>query len=98
MNGLYLTLPIFLPLAGGLVSYLIRFPNSRSRHLFYGVLICLTSAVTWLSILRCGSESFQLLRFTEELTLTLGWTALPGSLRGWPLPCGPSPCCTPSTT
>ena len=71
MNGLYLTLPIFLPLVGGLVSYLIRFPNSRSRHLFYGVLICLTSAVTWLSILRCGSESFQLLRFTEELTLTL---------------------------
>ena len=59
MNGLYLTLPIFLPLVGGLVSYLIRFPNSRSRHLFYGVLICLTSAVTWLSILRCGSESFQ---------------------------------------
>lgn len=42
MNGLYLTLPIFLPLVGGLVSYLIRFPNSRSRHLFYGVLICLT--------------------------------------------------------
>ena len=71
MNGLYLTLPIFLPLVGGLVSYLIRFPSSRSRHLFYGVLICLTSAVTWLSILRCGSESFQLLRFTEELTLTL---------------------------
>ena len=71
MNGLYLTLPIFLPLVGGLVSYLIRFPNSRSRHLFYGVLICLTSAVTWFSILRCGSESFQLLRFTEELTLTL---------------------------
>ncbi len=28
MNGLYLTLPIFLPLVGGLVSYLIRFPNS----------------------------------------------------------------------
>ena len=71
MNGLYLTLPIFLPLVGGLVSYLIRFPSTRSRHLFYGVLICLTSAVTWLSILRCGSESFQLLRFTEELTLTL---------------------------
>ena len=71
MNGLYLTLPIFLPLVGGLVSYLIRFPGNRSRHLFYGVLICLTSAVTWLSILRCGSESFQLLRFTEELTLTL---------------------------
>ena len=44
MNGLYLTLPIFLPLVGGLVSYLIRFPNSRSRHLFYGVLICLTAA------------------------------------------------------
>ena len=56
---------------GGLVSYLIRFSSTRSRHLFYGVLICLTSAVTWLSILRCGSESFQLLRFTEELTLTL---------------------------
>ena len=71
MNGLYLTLPIFLPLVGGLVSYLIRFPSTRSRHLFYGVLICLTSAATWLSILRCGSESFQLLRFTEELTLTL---------------------------
>ena len=71
MNGLYLTLPIFLPLVGGLVSYLIRFPGNRSRHLFYGVLICLTSAVTWFSILRCGSESFQLLRFTEELTLTL---------------------------
>ena len=44
MNGLYLTLPIFLPLVGGLVSYLIRFPSTRSRHLFYGVLICLTSA------------------------------------------------------
>ena len=30
MNGLYLTLPIFLPLVGGLVSYLIRFPSTRS--------------------------------------------------------------------
>ena len=49
MNGLYLTLPIFLPLVGGLVSYLIRFPSTRSRHLFYGVLVCLTSAVKWLS-------------------------------------------------
>ena len=39
MNGLYLTLPIFLPLVGGLASYLIRFPSTRSRHLFYGVLI-----------------------------------------------------------
>ena len=29
MNGLYLTLPIFLPLVGGLVSYLIRFPSTR---------------------------------------------------------------------
>ena len=98
MNGLYLTLPIFLPLVGGLVSYLIRFPNSRSRHLFYGVLICLTSAVTWLSILRCGSESFQLLRFTEELTLTLRMDGASRLFAGLALPCGPLPCCTPSTT
>ena len=56
MNGLYLTLPIFLPLVGGLVSYLIRFPSTRSRHLFYGVLICLTSAVTWLSMRMDGAS------------------------------------------
>ena len=98
MNGLYLTLPIFLPLVGGLASYLIRFPSTRSRHLFYGVLICLTSAITWLSILRCGSESFQLLRFTEELTLTLRMDGASRLFAGLAATRGPLPCCTPSTT
>jgi multicomponent Na+:H+ antiporter subunit D len=71
MNASFLVLPIFLPLVGGLLSYLIPFSSEKRRRWFYGVLICLTTALVWLAILLCDGETFTLLRFTDTLDLTL---------------------------
>lgn len=51
MNGLLLTLPVALPFTAGLLSYFIRFPSKRAQDLWYGGIICLTTALAWLAIL-----------------------------------------------
>ncbi len=71
MNGILLTLPIFLPLVVGLISYFIPFHTDASRRWFYGVLICATSALAWLTVLTNDGTDFTLLRFTETLVITL---------------------------
>ena len=55
MNGLLLTLPVALPFTTGLLSYFIRFPSKRAQNLWYGGIICLTTALAWLAILLCGA-------------------------------------------
>ena len=54
MNGLLLTLPVALPFTAGLLSYFIRFPSKRAQNLWYGGIICLTTALAWLAILLVG--------------------------------------------
>ena len=71
MNGMYLCLPVFLPIVAGMAGYLIKFRHEGARRLYYGVVICLTTALAWIAILRCDGSSFTLLQFTDKLTLTL---------------------------
>ncbi len=71
MNGILLTLPIFVPLVVGLASYFIPFRTESSRRWFYGVLICTTSVLAWLTVLTNNGEALTLLRFTETLDITL---------------------------
>ena len=70
MSSWFLLLPVFLPLVGGLLSYFIVFPSEGSRRWFYGILTVATTALAWMAILRCGSDTFILLRFTDKLTLS----------------------------
>ena len=69
MNGLLLTLPVALPFTAGLLSYFIRFPSKRAQNLWYGGIICLTTALAWLAILLVGEERVTLLHFTDTLTI-----------------------------
>ena len=71
MNGMYLCLPVFLPIVAGMAGYLIKFGRESTRRLYYGVVICLTTALAWIAILRCDGSSFTLLQFTDKLTLAL---------------------------
>ena len=71
MNGMYLCLPVFLPIVAGMAGYLIKFGRESTRRLYYGVVICLTTALAWFAILRCDGSGFTLLQFTDKLTLTL---------------------------
>ena len=71
MNGLLLTLPVALPFTAGLLSYFIRFPSKHAQNLWYGGIICLTTALAWLAILLVGEERVTLLHFTDTLTLAL---------------------------
>ena len=71
MNGLLLTLPVCLPLAGGLLSYFIHFPSKRAQNLWYGTLICLTTVLAWFAILYCDGSSTILLHFTDTLIFSL---------------------------
>ena len=71
MNGLLLTLPVALPFTAGLLSYFIRFPSKRAQNLWYGGIICLTTALAWLAILLVGEERVTLLHFTDTLTIAL---------------------------
>ena len=71
MNGLLLTLPVALPFTAGLLSYFIRFPSKRAQDLWYGGIICLTTALAWLAILLVGEERVTLLHFTDTLTIAL---------------------------
>ena len=41
MNGMYLCLPVFLPIVAGMAGYLIKFGRESTRRLYYGVVICL---------------------------------------------------------
>ena len=45
MNGMYLCLPVFLPIVAGMAGYLIKFGRESTRRLYYGVVICLTTAL-----------------------------------------------------
>lgn len=71
MNGLWLCLPVLLPIAAGMGGYLLPFASRKSRSLYYGIVICLTTALAWAAILLCDGSNFVLLRFTENLTITL---------------------------
>ena len=71
MNGLLLTLPVALPFTAGLLSYFIRFPSKHAQNLWYGGIICLTTALAWLAILLVGEERVTLLHFTDTLTIAL---------------------------
>ena len=71
MNGIYLCLPVFLPIAAGFAGYFIHFKRESVRRTYYGVLICLTTLLAWLAILNCDGSSFTLLQFTDKLTVTL---------------------------
>jgi len=69
MNSWFLLLPVLCPLVLGLLSYFIVFPSENSRRWFYGTVVVVASVLTWTAILRCGSDAFVFLRFTDRLTL-----------------------------
>lgn len=70
MNGLLLTLPVFMPIVLGLLSYFLPFRREGQRRLTYSVLILLTTALAWCAILLCDDGSYTLLRFSGSLTIT----------------------------
>ncbi len=70
MNAYYLTLPVLLPIVFGLVGFALALPVGKTRRLWFGSIICLTTVLTWVAILRCGDESVHLVRFTQHLSLT----------------------------
>ena len=52
MNAYYLTLPVLLPIVFGLVGFALPFPSEKTRRLWFGSIICLTTVLTWVAILR----------------------------------------------
>ena len=71
MNGLLLTLPVALPFTAGLLSYFIRFPSKRAQNLWYGGIICLTTALAWLAAhqlprLLCPAAEQKVLEFVRH--------------------------------
>lgn len=72
MNGSLLCLPVFLPIVLGFIGYFLPFSSVslKRRYLYFGAAICLTTALTWLAILRCDGSSFTLLTFAKGWVLT----------------------------
>lgn len=73
MNGSLLCLPVIFPIIAGFVGYFLPFSavSLKRRHLFFTAVICLTTALTWLAILRCDGSSVTLLSFAPGWDITL---------------------------
>ena len=69
MNGIFLLLPVFLPLVLGLLSYFLPIRSESCRRLVYSLLILGTTALAWAAILLCDDGTFTLLHFSHRLTI-----------------------------
>ena len=90
MSAYLLLAAVFFPLAAGILLYLIKPQSYRTIQGWVGAVTAVTSILVWALILRCGTQGVTLLRFSEELVLTLRFDSLGRFFAGivatlWPL-------------
>ncbi|MBS6397446.1 MAG: proton-conducting membrane transporter [Clostridiales bacterium] len=75
MNGVYLVLPVVLPIVGGALIPLLHLPEKR-RNLCLEVLVLLTSVIAFACVFRRPEEGFVLFHLTGNLDFALGLDGL----------------------
>lgn len=89
MNSVFLSIVVFLPLLGSIGIYFFR-DRVRGRQIYTMALTLLTSLLTWLLILNRPSGSYELLQFTQDLSISFKLDGLGSFFAGmvavlWPL-------------
>ncbi len=69
MSPLFLTLPILVSLLGGLLLILIGNADRRLRNVCAMVIVCLTSVLVWIALLKSGNGSVELYSFTKGFSI-----------------------------
>lgn len=85
-----LLFPVLLPLAGGLITGIIRFRSRTARSLFVGIVTLVNSALLGWLVFRGQGLSLHALRLTENLTIAFRVDGLASVFGGliaflWPL-------------
>lgn len=70
MNATLLFVPVLLPIAAAVASYLLPL-NEKHRRIFCTAVIFATTALAWLAILTCGGKETVLFSFTDSLVFSL---------------------------
>ena len=65
MNSLFLTVPVLLPLLGGLLILLLKFQNDKNRMIFTEAVAVLTSLCVFICIFSVGPETAGVYSFTN---------------------------------
>lgn len=71
MSPLFLLLPILVPLLGGLILIRVSKAGRRIQNCCAMAVVCLTSLLVWIVLLRTGQESIQLYSFTRGFSIDL---------------------------
>ena len=69
MKEYFLLLPVLFPILAGFSLYLFRFSTAHARYLYCGIVIGLSTILTWLCVLFCGEQAFTLLPFSGDVAL-----------------------------
>ena len=90
MNPIFLLLAVLLPMAAGVLLFVIKLKTDRAIQAFTAVTTVVTSALTWALILRCRADSFTLMHFTDQLAVVFRFDGLGRFFAGilatlWPI-------------
>ena len=72
MGALFLVLPVGLPLAGGFLSFFLRFRDERSRFAYMEAVTVVTSVCVLIALLFVGPGKADLFSFTYGYSLSFG--------------------------
>ena len=87
MNGIQLAVPVFYPMAGALLTYLIGRKSKEGRNYFADFIVITEFLLLLYGALRLqGSEG--ILEGICGMACISVWTASGGSTRWWPGSCG----------
>lgn len=77
-----LTLTVVLPIIAGFCMLLRKPTADKTTHVAALITVCANAALTWLCVFFADGAEITLLRFTDELTLTLGMDGLSRAFAG----------------
>lgn len=89
MSPICLLLPILIPLIGGALIIPIRFKSNRSRNIYSGTVVLLTSVTVWLCMAFCMNTPITIYSFTSGFSITFSIDGLGAVFAGmlsvmWP--------------
>ena len=90
MSPIWLLIPIFLPILGGVLMYVRHEQFFKFRNLYSVALVTVNTLIVWAMILFCKDESVELFRLTDTLALSLRFDGMGRLFAGlsatlWPL-------------
>lgn len=70
-NSAWLLVPILLPILAAILVPLMHFKNRVSRQIFVGTFVVLNTIITYLLLFRQTSDTFTIVRMTNDLSIAL---------------------------